>query len=109
MIPIIVKQNDRAPEVAIQVTDGAGNPVDVTTATAIRFHMKNRWTGVVKVNAEAGIVNGLTGDIKYVWAAADLNTPGYYVAEFQITFPGGQTLTVPNAENIEITVLPDIV
>ena len=108
MADFTIKQNDRLPEIQGQCVDADGNPVDLTGATAVAFHMKTAEAGSPKVNSAGVIVDAPTGIVKYAWAAVDTDTAGDYLAEFEVNF-GGKTQTFPNVRNLEITVVDDLV
>jgi hypothetical protein len=100
-----IKQNDRAPSITSFLKQ-AGVAINLTGST-VKFLMKNRDTGTVKVNATATVVTALTGEVRYDWGASDTDTAGNYFAEWEIT-AGGLKTTCPNGRYLDITVLPEI-
>lgn len=92
-----IKRRDTAPSVTGQLTDAAGDPVNLAGA-AVRFKMgpKPPNKGGV-LNAEAVIVAEATGDVRYDWAEGDLvGIDGDFFAEFEAVLSGGGRVTFPN-------------
>lgn len=100
-----LKVGDTRPEVAITVTDEAtGNALNLTGGSAT-FTMKAEKGGAVKVNAIAAtIYDAANGKVKYTWLTANVDTPGRYLAEFEITLSGGGIVTFPQDGYIEINI-----
>jgi len=83
-----------------------GSAVDLTGAT-VKFYMKNRDTGNVKINGVAcTLVVAASGTCKYVWQSGDTDTVGTFVAEVEVTFSGGTVQT--GYENLTIEIRDDI-
>jgi hypothetical protein len=66
-----------------------GVPVDLTGAT-VTFSMRPVGTSTLKVTAQPVTVVGspLAGNVRYDWAAADVDTAGQYLAWFTVTNAG---------------------
>lgn len=74
---------DRLVSLYVQLTDGAGNAIDLTGQTAT-FTMVKVKDGATKVDAaSAAIVTAATGQVRYDWQAADVDTPGLFRGFFQ--------------------------
>jgi len=98
------KQNDRLPAYsATLLVDGVA--IDLT-GTSVKLKMRNRATGVVKVDELAAAFND--GKVSYAWAEGDLDTVGSYDVEWEITFSDGRTTTVPSDGFDRIVVGADI-
>jgi BppU N-terminal domain len=91
---ITVFLNNLSPSLVDTITSG-GVPVDLTGAT-VRFRMRDEAATTVKVDAAASVVNATAGQVRYDWAAPDVDTAGDYVAWWQITFPSAKTQDTPN-------------
>ena len=101
------KQNDTAPAIAEQLFDGTGAAV-VLTGASVKFMMWAPGDAVVKVNATATITDAATGKVSYTPIAADTNTIGDYLVEWQVTFSGGAIETFPNSGHQKVRVTDDI-
>ena len=107
-----IKRFDRLPSFKAALTElneeGNEVPINLTGAT-VRFIMKNKETGVVKVNAPAVIVGTATlGIVRYDWAVGDTNTLGSYQAEWAITHLNGLPQTAPTLTYHTIDVVADL-
>jgi len=113
-----MKVNDTGPAIQSTLRDGNGVVVDVTGST-IQFKMKmrepargrgdmSRLVGL-KVDAAGGIVGaGTDGVVSYTWVAGDTDTPGDYVAEWEVTFGGGVIESFPRPGFIHVTIEGDL-
>lgn len=94
-----LKQHDLQPYYYFKVEDAYNEAVDLTGATIV-CTMKNRSTGVLKINRQsAGIAladqDTDTGKAQYQWQSGDTDTVGNYIIEFEITPASGGKFTVP--------------
>jgi len=60
------------------------------------------------INAAATVVTAAAGTVKYVWAAGDTATAGYYTGEWEVTYSDGRKLTVPNGKKLSVAVVADL-
>lgn len=97
-----MKAHDRLP--SIQATLSA----DLTTATSVKFIMKPLQGNTVKVNTAATIVIPATGVVRYDWIASDVDTPGEFLAEWEVTWSGGKRQTFPTLSYHSVTILADL-
>lgn len=88
--------------------DSAGNPVNLTGAS-VRFLMRSDEASTPKVAAAAAIVGAATnGEVRYTWVVNDLDTPGVYRAEWEVTYAGGAKETFPADGYIPVVIRPDL-
>lgn len=101
-----LKKGDTAPSLLYAL-----DPVSVVlTGATVRFSMRDRSTGAVKVNRQACSIVTATGTptVQYNWQGADTDTFGFFEGEFEITYAGGAIETFPNTSNISIRIAEDI-
>lgn len=111
----VIKRNDTRPIFKAQLTQtdptGATTnqvPVDLTTATSVKFYMRlTPNTGILEVSGTAAIVDAATGKVSYTWIAADTDTAGQYLAEFEVSW-GTDKQTFPSDDYLTITVKDDL-
>jgi hypothetical protein len=82
----------------------------VLTGATVRFNMKHRDTGVVKISRAAAVIVTETGTptVRYDWQPADVDTAAFYDAEFEVTYAGGAVETFPNDSFIIVRIGVDI-
>jgi len=107
MPDFVLKAHDRLPSIQAILSSG-GNPVDLTGATGVNFIMKAAQGNTVKVNAAAVVVTPASGVVRYDWAVADVDTPGEYLAEWQVTWTGGKKQTFPTLSYHSVSILADL-
>lgn len=106
MADYAIKQHDQLP--SIQATfASAGFPVDLSGAAGVTFIMRPS-SGPVKVNAPAVIVDAGNGIVRYDWLAADTDTAGSFMAEWQVTWTGGKQQTFPTLTYHTVDILADL-
>ncbi|RJQ04806.1 MAG: hypothetical protein C4551_10020 [Bacillota bacterium] len=94
-----LKQGNLRPSYVVILKDADKNPVNISTATAVRLHMKTPG-GAIKVDAE--MINrddgteALRGKCEYEWQAGDSDTAGTFYAEVEVTWPDTDPETFPN-------------
>lgn len=101
----VLRAGDRLPAITATLQDATGTAVNLTTATAVKFQMKQ--PGAPKINAAATITSASAGTVAYAWALADTDTPGRYRAVFEVTWSDGKKQTFPNGEPIDVTITED--
>lgn len=102
-----IKAHDRLPSIQATLLS-AGVPVDLTTATGVKFILKLENGSTPKVNAAATIVTAASGLVRYDWLAVDTDTPGSYLGEWEVTWSGGKKQTFPTLTYHAIDVLADL-
>jgi len=104
---VYIKQNDTSPALTGQLFNPDGSNPDLDGAT-VKFIMRSTAGGAAKVDSSATIITASTGNVKYVWSAANTDTVGSYEGEFEVTFSGGAVQTYPNKGYIKIEVVDDL-
>lgn len=93
---LVWQVGNRNPSITENIVDTAGAPIDLTGAT-VKFKMRAVGSSTLKVNASATIVGSPTlGNVRYDWAAPDVDTAGDYLAWWEVT-SGGKTQDVMEA------------
>lgn len=104
-------QNDTSPPIQSRLTDN-GEPIDLSTASNITFHMEDKFARTVvdaDLTGRVSIIDEVSGKVEYVWKDGVTSDTGKYTAEWQVlyddggieTFPTGNTLTVEILEEIQ--------
>jgi hypothetical protein len=114
MIDYFAKRGDTLAPLEAALTNCDGTPVDLTGAT-VEFLMRSATPGatapldldatitVLPVEPPATVPNR----VRVAWGAGDLDTPGRYYADWQVTW-GAATLTLPTVGHLQLHVLDDI-
>jgi hypothetical protein len=90
------------PILTATLTDAVG-AINLTGAT-VRFQMRAPGATTFKVDAAATVVSAAAGQVSYSWTGADTDTPGLYVAWFEVTYSGPAPLNAPEPPMvIEVT------
>lgn len=106
MSDFVIKAGDTSPAVEATLTDGNGDPHDITGAD-VQFHMTplgDEGTAQPTVDAAATVTDAGGGIVRYDWADGDTADPGIYSAEFEVTYNSGVTETFPNDGYFEIAI-----
>jgi len=102
MADFFLKQNDTSPALEYTLS-----PLTNLSGASVVFNMTDS-DGVVKVNRQAAVVDdAVNGVVQYLWQAADTDTAGLFLAEFEVTFADATVETFPNATDIGVSVAAD--
>ena len=109
MATFYMKRNDTRPKLDVSLKDSDDEYLDLTVSgVSVNFTMKESDGSTIIVDSQAcTIVNGLTGSVRYSWAAADTATAGAYLAEFEVVYANGDKLTVPTTNPLAVVILED--
>ena len=100
-----LKKSNTSPDIKFRLEDGNGNPVPLPSGTQVQFRMDQRGQSVI--DAQGEVLDGSDGIVKYEWQdTSTLN--GTFNAEWEITFPDGETETFPNDDFIRVLVIDDL-
>lgn len=103
-----IKQGTSGSSLDVTVYNDDDSPVDFTDADAVTFTLRAE-DSETETFSKAGLVLGdpTKGNLRYVWAAGDTDTPGTYYAEFAVHFPAG-TIIYPGDGPLIVTVVPNL-
>lgn len=96
MADITIRATDRLPilDRFLTVDDVA---VNLSGVTSVKFYVINS-AGAVVINNDCSIISATAGHVSYAWTTQDAALPnGFYAAYFVVTYPTGETLTLPNS------------
>lgn len=90
-----------------QLFDAEDANIDLTGAS-VRFHMRAP-DGTLKIDA-AAVIDGAptSGVARYNWVAADTDTAGCFISEWEVTYVSGAIETFPNDSHETITIFEDL-
>jgi hypothetical protein len=72
------------------------------TIQGVRFQMRAENDRHYTVNAPATVVDAALGKVKYVWGASDLNVPGEYLVQWEVTYASGRIETTDPPNTITV-------
>lgn len=102
-----IKVGDRLPGVPLFLLGADGEPLDITTAEAVRVRM---WTPhrpgsrAYVVDAAPVIVDAATGSLRYDWAAGETSVVGEFAMDVVVTWPVGRQQTFPTVGWVTIEI-----
>lgn len=99
-----IKQNDTSPAILYALT-----PTDVSLVGAtVKYRMRPIGATSWLIDANADVVTEIgTPTVRYNWQATDTQTPGFYEAEFVVTYSDATVETFPNSGFITINIVGD--
>lgn len=102
-----VKTGDTAPSPSTILLDGAGQVVPLTGAT-VAFKARTAPGATPLIDGPATVVDDEAGIVRYPLAAGDTDTAGAFLAEWEVTFQGGEVQTFPGDGYDELLVGTDL-
>lgn len=103
-----MKAGDTAPVVRATLLDELGDPVDLTGATVKFVMATSTLPRTVAVDSAATLADPVSGVVEYAWAAGDTETPGAFLAEFEVVFADARIQTFPTEGYVEVTIVDDL-
>jgi hypothetical protein len=100
-----LRQGDTRTAIKATLLDSSGQPVNLTGAT-VSFLMGRNGTQVI--NRYATIHDAVNGVVWSVWNPGETDVPGFYHAEFKVTFSDGSVESYPNSGSIKVIIEPDV-
>jgi len=81
-----IVSGDTNRQITDQLLDGNGVPVDLSSGSpTVRYILYAPGAAAAKVQAAATIVTPATGIVRYTYQSTDIDTPGVYLEEWQVT------------------------
>lgn len=101
---INIKQGDTLPVYTDTLALDDGTPVNLTGAS-VRFVMRSQTTSApVALTGIAAITLAAGGDVSFTFSSADTASAGMFMANWIVTFSGGQTMTFPTTGYLWVSV-----
>jgi len=110
MADFTIKRNDLLPILEAILRDANENPVDLTDATGVVFHMREEAGAAMKITDGLAAIgsNPAAGQVSYAWQTDETDTSGIFLAEFEVTWTGGKIQTYPSKGYISVEVVDDL-
>lgn len=103
MADIEMTQTNRLPSLYLQLHDYAG-VIDLSAASSGKWVMMDA-TGANKTDTALSFVAPLAfGIVRYDWASADVDTPGRFFGQVELTI-GGKTQNIPSDRHLVVDIL----
>lgn len=103
----VLGQTDTLPQYTMTLTDTAGNPVNLTTATSVTMTMANIFAGSV-VTGTASIISAVAGVVQFTFPYSGALTPGVYSVQWLVEWSGSTQTTYPHNGYNYVTVTNNI-
>ena len=104
------KVNDTLPPLDATLSDADG-PFDMTNYRP-RFVMKSSGDVVIAdgstANGQVQALDTTAGRLRFNFSSSHVDTPGNYLAEFELSTPSTQRITFPSATHISIVLKPEL-
>lgn len=103
-----IKRDSTKPFLAVQLLDGNGSAIDLTSTTSIYFKMAtndNLYTPVF--SGTCNITGSTTGELEYCWTSSNTARSGLYLGEFVANFSDSSKLTLPADHSLLVEIYED--
>lgn len=109
MADFTIKQHDTWPPLAFTLSDASG-PVDLTTATTIKFIAKGQTVIITGTCVKDPDQTVNKGKGTYTFLAADTAVNGLYDVEFEVNWGGtpAKVETFPNVGYLSLEIVDDL-
>jgi len=108
MANLNLKKDDLRPHVVAYLTDSTGGAVDLSSASGVKFIMKQSGASSTKVDTAAVITTATAGLVSYQWTAGDTDTSGAFLGEFEVDWGSSIGETFPTVDYIDINIQDDL-
>lgn len=110
---VYMRQNDVMPYLDVTLKDYSG-AYPYSTDDTIRFVMKSS-DDTIKINQSSTgsfvtFLSSTAGTVRYMWSSSngDTDTPGDFLADFELTTPTGKQVTFPNNGHLAVVITPEL-
>lgn len=87
------------PPLELQLTDAAGVPIDLTTATLVQLRVTDPEASETPlISGNMDVFEALTGKVRYNWQPADVDRVGYFFAQAIVTWQTGKRQAFPGGD-----------
>lgn len=83
----VIKQGATEPAINAQLTDDAGNPINLTGAS-VEFRMRSAGADSRQADDGCVLTDADNGEVAYEWRDGDTDTVDHYNAEFAVDYSG---------------------
>lgn len=80
----------------------------IPLGTVVWFILSKNLRGGIVLRKLGTVVSNTGGVVQYDWQTGDTNRIGGFLGEFELNFPDGSVLSIPNADYIEIEIIPEL-
>ena len=94
----------------VQLTDYAGVPVSLQTASLVQFRMvrPDDLNTAVLTGAMSIVTPATDGRVRYDWTAPDVATAGYFLGQVIVTWSSGKQQAFPSNDYLTISIMEDL-
>lgn len=103
-----IKRGDTLPSLECIIQAPTGTALNLTSATAVKFLMKPRAGGALKVDRAATVVTPSAGQVRHDWEPEDTDTAGAFFGEFEVEWSTGDKQTFPRGDYLRIEITNDL-
>jgi len=102
MTETVLVQGDTRPVInaTLRLQESA-TPINLTNCS-VKFQMRRANDKQLTINGSCTVVDAVAGTVSYTLGANDLNTPGDYVAQFEVTYPDSRVQTTATLIPIKV-------